>query len=85
MKPLETQDPARFDTPTLLKKLAASSRRLAELKRLAGSIPNLAILISTFGLQETQDRSEIENMVRLQYRCALEGSEFMPWLMRRVW
>ena len=40
MKPLETLDPARFDTPAILKMLAASSRRLAELKGLAGSIPN---------------------------------------------
>ena len=40
MKPLETLAPTRFDTPTILKKLAASSRRLAELKGLAGSIPN---------------------------------------------
>ena len=42
MKPLETLDPTRFDTPAILKKLAASSRRLAELKGLAGSIPNQA-------------------------------------------
>lgn len=63
MKPLETLDSARFDTPVILKKLAASSRRLAELKGLAGSIPNQGILINTLGLQEAKDSSEIENIV----------------------
>ena len=63
IKPLETLDPARFDTPAILKKLAASSRRLAELKGLAASIPNQAILINTLGLQEAKDSSEIENIV----------------------
>ncbi len=32
--PLEQLDPARFDTPAILKKLASSSRQLAELKGL---------------------------------------------------
>jgi Fic family protein len=63
MKPLDSLDPARFDTPAILKKLAASSRRLAELKGLAGSIPNQGILINTLGLQEAKDSSEIENIV----------------------
>jgi Fic family protein len=63
MKPLESLDPIRFDTPAILKKLAASSRRLAELKGLAASIPNQGILINTLGLQEAKDSSEIENIV----------------------
>lgn len=63
MQPLETLDPARFDTPAILKKLASSSRRLAELKGLAASIPNQGILINTLGLQEAKDSSEIENIV----------------------
>ena len=63
MKPLESLDPARFDTPAILKKLAASSRRLAELKGIAASIPNQGILINTLGLQEAKDSSEIENIV----------------------
>jgi Fic family protein len=63
LKSLEQLDPARFDTPAILKKLASSSRQLAELKGLAASIPNQAILINTLGLQEAKDSSEIENIV----------------------
>lgn len=61
--PLEQLDPARFETPAILKKLASSSRKLAELKGIAGSIPNQGILINTLGLQEAKDSSEIENIV----------------------
>ncbi len=61
--PLEGLDPTRFDTPAILKKLASSSRQLAELKGLAASMPNQGILINTLGLQEAKDSSEIENIV----------------------
>lgn len=61
--PLEQLDSGRFDTPVILKKLASSSRRLAELKGIAGSIPNQDILINTLGLQEAKDSSEIENII----------------------
>lgn len=60
---LEKLDPARFETPAILKKLASSSRRLAELKGIVASIPNQGILINTLGLQEAKDSSEIENIV----------------------
>lgn len=63
LTPLEQLDPARFDTPAILKKLASSSRQLAELKGLTASIPNQGILINTLGLQEAKDSSEIENIV----------------------
>lgn len=63
MKSLSALDPARFDVPVILKKLASSSRSLAELKGLAASIPNQGILINTLGLQEAKDSSEIENIV----------------------
>ncbi|MDO9282251.1 MAG: Fic/DOC family N-terminal domain-containing protein [Methylotenera sp.] len=63
IKPLEQLDAARFETPAILKKLAISSRRLAELKGIAGSIPNQGILINTLGLQEAKDSSEIENII----------------------
>lgn len=63
MRSLATLNPARFETPAILKKLAMSSRRLAELKGLAASIPNQGILINTLGLQEAKDSSEIENIV----------------------
>ncbi|MBF0191493.1 MAG: Fic family protein [Magnetococcales bacterium] len=60
---LDQLDAARFDTPRILKKLASSSRQLAELKGIAASIPNQAILTSTLGLQEAKDSSAIENIV----------------------
>lgn len=61
--PLQHLSAARFDTPAILKKLAAASRQLAELKGVAASIPNQAILINTLGLQEAKDSSAIENIV----------------------
>ncbi|MFO1228514.1 Fic family protein [Roseateles sp.] len=63
LAPLERLSAARFDDPVILRKLASSSRRLAELKGLAASIPNQGILINTLGLQEAKDSSEIENIV----------------------
>jgi len=63
LAPLDRLDVARFDDPAILKKLASSSRHLAELKGLAASIPNQGILINTLGLQEAKDSSEIENIV----------------------
>jgi Fic family protein len=61
--PLEQLDPARFDAPAILKKLASASRQLAELKGIAAAIPNQAILINTLGLQEAKASSEIKNIV----------------------
>src|SRR5664279_1006885 len=61
--PLEQLKAGRFDTPAILKKLASSSRTLAELKGVAASIPNQGILINTLSLQEAKDSSEIENIV----------------------
>lgn len=63
IQPLEQLDASRFDSPAILKQLAISSRRLAELKGIAASIPNQGILINTLGLQEAKDSSEIENIV----------------------
>ncbi len=63
LAPLEQLTPTRFDTPAILKRLASSSRALAELKGIAASIPNQGILINTLGLQEAKDSSEIENII----------------------
>lgn len=66
MKPLASLAqilPSRFETPAILKKLAAASRRLAELKGAAGTIPRQSILINTLSIQEAKDSSEIENIV----------------------
>ena len=60
---LNILDPSRFDTPSILKQLASASRKLAELKGVAASIPNQGILINAIGLQEAKDSSEIENIV----------------------
>ena len=60
---LEALDPARFETPAILKKAVAANRQLAELKGVASSMPNEGILISTLGLQEAKDSSAIENIV----------------------
>src|SRR5688572_26283203 len=61
--PLAALRPARFDTAAILKKMAAASRQLAELKGVAAAIPNQGILISTIGIQEAKDSSAIENIV----------------------
>ena len=63
LQPLEYLDPARFETPAILKRLVAAHRALAEFKGVAASMPNQDILLSTLGLQEAKDSSEIENIV----------------------
>jgi Fic family protein len=60
---LTALDPRRFETPEILKRLAAASRQLAELKGVAASIPHQGILINTLGMQEAKDSSAIENIV----------------------
>jgi Fic family protein len=55
--------PARFETAAILKRMAAASRKLAELKGVAASIPHQGILINTLGIQEAKDSSAIENIV----------------------
>jgi Fic family protein len=63
MPPLDRLSPRRFETPAILRALALASRKLAELKGVAATIPNQGILISTLGLQEAKDSSAIENIV----------------------
>lgn len=60
---LESLAPERFETPAILKKVALASRKLAELKGVAASIPNQGILINALGMQEAKDSSAIENIV----------------------
>lgn len=47
----------------VLKKAIAANTVIAELKGIAHTIPNQAILINTLALQESKDSSEIENIV----------------------
>jgi Fic family protein len=63
MVPLQQLDFPRFETVSILKRLNAATRHLAELKGKAASIPNQAILINTLALQEAKDSSEIENVI----------------------
>lgn len=53
----------RFETTPILKRLASASRKLAELKGVAATIPHQGILINTLGMQEAKDSSAIENIV----------------------
>lgn len=63
LQPLESLLAERFDQPVILRKLALASRKLAELKGVAATIPNQGILINTLGIQEAKDSSAIENIV----------------------
>jgi Fic family protein len=63
LSPLLGLNSLRFETAEILKKLTLATRKLAELKGVANSIPNQGILISTLGMQEAKDSSAIENIV----------------------
>lgn len=52
-----------FETTAILKQLVKTHRALGEMKWVATTIPNDAILISTLALQEAKDSSEIERIV----------------------
>ena len=60
--PLDQLSPSRLETPAILKRLAAASRQLAELKGVAGTIPHQGILINTLGLREDVDCSTAVSM-----------------------
>ncbi|BBB33009.1 filamentation induced by cAMP protein fic [Thermotomaculum hydrothermale] len=51
------------ETKAILKQLSQSHRYLAELKGIAKTIPNEAILINTLPLLEAKDSSAIENII----------------------
>lgn len=72
--PLALVDPTRFETPAVLKRLAAASRQLAEFKGVVASIPNQQILVNTLGIQEAKDSSEIENIVTTHDELFREAS-----------
>ncbi len=63
VKPLASLDLKQFETVAILKKMAAASRQLAELKGVAATIPNQGILIDTLFMQEAKESSAIENIV----------------------
>ncbi len=57
---------AELESTAVLKALILAHRYLAELKGIAKTIPNEALLLSTLTLQEAQDSSEIENIITTQ-------------------
>lgn len=63
VKSLGKLDLRQFETVDILKKVAAASRQLAELKGVAATIPNQGILIDTLFMQEAKESSAIENIV----------------------
>ena len=52
-----------IETKPVLKKLSKAHQALAELKGIAATTPNEAILINTLSLQEAKDSSAIENII----------------------
>ncbi len=52
-----------LETKTVLRHVIEAHKALAELKGVAGIIPNQHILINTLGLQEAKDSSAIENII----------------------
>lgn len=70
---------ADLETKAVLKQLARTNRALAELKGVAGTIPNENILISSLTLQEAKDSSSIENIITTQddlYKADLAIKDF---------
>ena len=55
-----------LETKEVLRQLARTNRALAEMKGVAGTIPNENILISSLTLQEARDSSSIENIITTQ-------------------
>lgn len=60
---LPLADIDQLESRAVLKKTAEAHRYLAELKGVAATIPNEAILINTLSLQEAKNSSEIENII----------------------
>lgn len=71
--------PIDIETKAVLKKVATARSALAEMKGVAGSIPNESILISTLALQEAKDSSAIENIITTQdelYQSDVQANKF---------
>ncbi|RLD90395.1 MAG: Fic family protein [Bacteroidetes bacterium] len=68
IKKLEKLPPKRekIETLSILRQLSNSANVLGELKGIAKTIPNQAMLINAVVLQEAKDSSEIENIITTQ-------------------
>ncbi|MFK8163866.1 MAG: Fic family protein [Lewinella sp.] len=54
---------SELETRLVYRELVAARAALAELKGVADSMPNQAILVNTLGMQEAKDSSAIENII----------------------
>lgn len=80
--------PYSVESIYVLRQLNLATRRLAELKSLAHTIPNEEILINTLVLQEAKDSSEVENIITTQddlYRADLNIREVSPKAAEKVY
>ena len=68
IKKLDKLPPQRekVETIKILKQLSKASKSLGELKGIAQTMPNQAMLINAVVLQEAKDSSEIENIITTQ-------------------
>jgi len=68
IKKLDKLPPKRekVETLSILRQLSVSANALGELKGIAKTIPNQAMLINAVVLQEAKDSSEIENIITTQ-------------------
>ena len=68
IKKLDKLPPKRekVETIKILKQLSKASKSLGELKGIAQTMPNQAMLINAVVLQEAKDSSEIENIITTQ-------------------
>ncbi len=76
-----------IETKAVLKKLTLAHRALAELKGIAATMPNEAILINTLALQEAKDSSAIENIITTQddlFRSDLASRMFVTIAAKEV-
>ena len=88
IKKLEKLPPNRDEIETLdiLRQLSKASTALGELKGIAKTIPNQAMLINAVVLQEAKDSSEIENIITTQDELykALSTSTNQPLQIKEV-
>lgn len=78
----------QIETREVLKKCAEARAALAELKGVAGSIPNEQILIDTLAIQEAKESSEIENIVTTHdelYQSSAAESDFASAAAKEVY
>ncbi len=76
----------KVETLKILRQLSRTSQSLGELKGIAKTIPNQAMLINAVVLQEAKDSSEIENIITTQDELykALATKEKQPAQVKEV-